>query len=337
MPIRRVTSLDPGYRPGDLSVFPRAIDSSISLFEAINNAESRLAQNVTPASKYILLENASRFPEIGLIKISDGHGQIEKVFYARRVGNQLHLLQRGYGNTSPGHWGVGSTVSAPVMAEHHNALKDAIINIQRTLGLLNNPAAGTLHAEIRSLEQRWLAPKAAFRAFPKVGPPGLTVRLQNFSVGPGLRFLWDLGDGTTSTDRSPSHTYVSEGVYTIKLNVISDTGAASFAEKPGYIEITKDRKTPFFYATPLIGQSLETAKNKLADPTEFTFIDQTDGSITERHWFFGDDKDARITNPNKHIIKHTYQKPGEYMPSLLVHYGTNKISRITLTEGVTVV
>lgn len=39
--------------------------------------------------------------------------------------------------------------------------------------------------------------------------------------------LWNFGDGTTSTDNSPQHTYNANGVYTVTLSVTNDQGCTS--------------------------------------------------------------------------------------------------------------
>jgi hypothetical protein len=38
----------------------------------------------------------------------------------------------------------------------------------------------------------------------------------------GVSYLWDFGDGNTSTDENPSHTYEEGGVYTVSLVVWSE-------------------------------------------------------------------------------------------------------------------
>ncbi|HAD12040.1 MAG TPA: hypothetical protein DCF33_06330, partial [Saprospirales bacterium] len=35
-------------------------------------------------------------------------------------------------------------------------------------------------------------------------------------------YLWDFGDGNTSTDAAPTHTYAAEGVYTVQLHAVTD-------------------------------------------------------------------------------------------------------------------
>ncbi|MES1218693.1 MAG: PKD domain-containing protein, partial [Bacteroidota bacterium] len=54
------------------------------------------------------------------------------------------------------------------------------------------------------------------------------VRFTNTSIGPGtLTYLWDFGDGTTSTDKTPSHTYSQKGTYTVTLTVNSSEGCSA--------------------------------------------------------------------------------------------------------------
>lgn len=54
----------------------------------------------------------------------------------------------------------------------------------------------------------------------------LTVKFDNRMRGRGL-VLWDFGDGTTSTDFEPSHTYAAEGRYVVKLTVRNVSGTST--------------------------------------------------------------------------------------------------------------
>ncbi|NOG51378.1 MAG: PKD domain-containing protein [Chloroflexi bacterium] len=54
----------------------------------------------------------------------------------------------------------------------------------------------------------------------------LTVNFDNRTRGRGS-VLWDFGDGTTSTDFEPSHTYAAEGRYVIKLTVSNVSGSST--------------------------------------------------------------------------------------------------------------
>lgn len=52
---------------------------------------------------------------------------------------------------------------------------------------------------------------------------GLTVTLTNTSVN-GVTYLWDFGDGNTSTEESPTYTYATAGIYNVKLTATNPNG-----------------------------------------------------------------------------------------------------------------
>ena len=80
-----------------------------------------------------------------------------------------------------------------------------------------------------SLTEKQAAPDvtAAFTASAK----DLTVTITNSSSGSNLSYNWDFGDGKTSTEKAPSHTYDREGTYTIKLTVKSGSATATESKK----------------------------------------------------------------------------------------------------------
>lgn len=279
---------------------------------------------MTALSKSIILDDARLFPPSGLIKITSAKdlGEPEVVYYATKIDNQLHNLHRGYGGFRLSAWPVGSIVTLPVMADHHNVLKDAIIRIEQQIGLKDNPANGSISNTLIALEKKWLIPKPIFKAYPTTGTVSLTVRFQNLSNTHGFRFLWTFGDGTSSTERSPLHIFEEEGKYTVQLTMVSQNGASGIVQKPDYITVAKSDLRAFFYINVQAGVSEETAQDKA---TVFELVDQTDAEVIERHWFFGDGKDVTISNPNNHSITHTFAKPGQYRPTLLLRLANNKL------------
>jgi PKD repeat protein len=62
-------------------------------------------------------------------------------------------------------------------------------------------------------------PLAALFSFTRrYGPAPLTINFTDLSPGTSL-WSWDFGDGATSTDQNPSHTYTQSGAYTVNLIV----------------------------------------------------------------------------------------------------------------------
>ena len=54
----------------------------------------------------------------------------------------------------------------------------------------------------------------------------LTISFSNTSQGESLTYLWNFGDGTTSVEENPTHTFGGIGTYTITLTV-TDTNNCS--------------------------------------------------------------------------------------------------------------
>lgn len=349
MAISKIASTDIGYVTGQLSLFPQAKDSKLGLYEAKNNAITTLKQSLTYNGKYIIVDDNSMFPDKGLLRVGSPPGQLgpgEIIYYDTKTNGVFKNLIRGFAGSRQNPWPVNSIVTNSVFAEHHNAVKDAIINLETNLGLEENPDPLSLNGILEAQERRFLSPKALFRAYPTKGPPSLTVRFQNFSTGPLIRYLWDFGDGTTSIDKSPNHTYVKEGIYTVKLNVITAMGGQGVVTKTNYITVSETEKQPFFYVSPEVGISKQTADATSTTPTEFNFVDQTDGDVTQRYWIFDGvgryDGDFVATgsvpefDPNIHTIKYTYEYPGIYQPSLLILFESQNLKRSYLTSTIVV-
>ena len=81
---------------------------------------------------------------------------------------------------------------------------------------------------------------AQFLATPTAGARPLVVQFVDQSLpgtGTITSWLWHFGDGETSTDQNPSHTYTASGVYTVSLTVQTDYGM-SIETKADYILVT---------------------------------------------------------------------------------------------------
>jgi PKD repeat protein len=63
------------------------------------------------------------------------------------------------------------------------------------------------------------APAANFTGIPVSGEAPLTVSFSDTSAGAPDSWSWDFGDGTTSTDQHPTHTYTNPGTYDVSLTV----------------------------------------------------------------------------------------------------------------------
>ncbi|MCH8330553.1 MAG: PKD domain-containing protein, partial [Bacteroidetes bacterium] len=71
------------------------------------------------------------------------------------------------------------------------------------------------------------APGAAFNADPTTTCLGTSIAFTDQSVNTPTSWLWDFGDGNSSTQENPSHTYGSTGSFNVKLVVTNSNGSDS--------------------------------------------------------------------------------------------------------------
>jgi len=118
-------------------------------------------------------------------------------------------------------------------------------------------------------------------------------------------WLWDFGDGETSTERNPAHTYNNAGTYTVTLKVIGP-GGWDTETKQDYVSLTM----------PLVPVANFIGKPRIGDgPLIVQFTDNSSGHIESRLWNFGDGTNSTEQNPT-----HTYmhRNVGNFTVSLTV-------------------
>ena len=120
---------------------------------------------------------------------------------------------------------------------------------------------------------------------------------------------WDFGDGESSTQRSPSHTYQSAGRFDVLLTVTDDDGAED--GRTGTAEPESPPPPPPPANDP---PSAEFEVN--CQDLSCTFVDRSsdrDGGVVSWQWSFGDGATSSQRNPS-----HAYASPGRYEVLLLV-------------------
>lgn len=77
------------------------------------------------------------------------------------------------------------------------------------------------------------------------GPLPHTVDFTDKSVSqqPIVAHAWDFGDGQTSTETNPSHTYTTAGEFDVSLTVTDDQGNSDTLTQPGMIAVTQEPDT----------------------------------------------------------------------------------------------
>ena len=74
-------------------------------------------------------------------------------------------------------------------------------------------------------------PKVQFWATPTKGYPALTVKFNDASEGSPTAWLWEFGDGETSTEENPKHVYWQPGIYWVRLRITTQAGQFTLEKK----------------------------------------------------------------------------------------------------------
>ncbi len=82
-------------------------------------------------------------------------------------------------------------------------------------------------------------PVAEFTASPTSGAAPLQVQFTDLSTGQVNAWLWDFGDGFTSTLQNPTHTYALTGTFTVSFTVIGP-GGSNTEVKVDYIQVNQE-------------------------------------------------------------------------------------------------
>ncbi|NYT07527.1 MAG: PKD domain-containing protein, partial [Methanomicrobiales archaeon] len=97
-----------------------------------------------------------------------------------------------------------------------------------------------------------LPPVAEFTANRTSGPAPLAVGFTDDSLNSPTSWFWEFGDGATSTEQNPVHTYTGIGNFTVNLTAANDYGDDSVS-KQDYITVTTAAEMYYINATAGIG------------------------------------------------------------------------------------
>jgi PKD repeat protein len=140
------------------------------------------------------------------------------------------------------------------------------------------------------------APTANFDATPN----NLDVQFTDTSTGEGITsWTWNFGDGGSSTEQNPAHSYQNAGTYDVTLTV-ANTGGQDSETK----QVTVSLPIP---DAPTAGFTFQ------ANNLDVQFTDASSGQVDARQWDFGDGSTSTDANPT-----HSYAQAGTYNVTLTV-------------------
>ncbi|MDD2260238.1 MAG: PKD domain-containing protein [Acholeplasmataceae bacterium] len=184
--------------------------------------------------------------------------------------------------------------------------------------------------QVRIYSQEPPAPPVAnFTANVTGGTVPFAVAFNDTSMPVATSWSWDFGDGNTSTEKNPVHTYTVAGTYNVTLTATNAAGSDT-KEMIG-IEATGSGGGGESPASPVVSFSANVTSG--LPPLAVLFTDTSSGSPTAWSWDFGDGNTSAEQNP-----VHTYTAAGTYTITLTVtnaagSNSTTEADYITLSAG----
>ena len=118
-------------------------------------------------------------------------------------------------------------------------------------------------------------------------------------------YLWNFGDGATSTLMNPVHTYMTPGTYTVSLRVENTLGNDT-KTRTNYITVNPNTNPPV--------ADFVASETEVYMGATVTFTDLTENIPTSWEWTFEGGTPATSTEQNPSV---TYDEPGEYTVTLV--------------------
>lgn len=174
-------------------------------------------------------------------------------------------------------------------------------------------------------------PGVRFSAMPALGNAPMTVRFTDRSTGTPVVWNWDFGDGNTSSEQNPDHTFTTAGRYRVTLRAHNSGGSDSFSS---YVWVRGGvGPTPTITTKPTIPPRERAPvaffmmnKSFGYAPMSVQFIDRSFHDPTGWSWDFGDGETSIFEDP-----VHTFEEPGTYTVSLTA---SNSIGESTTSRRV---
>lgn len=133
---------------------------------------------------------------------------------------------------------------------------------------------------------------------------------------PSYSYLWSFGDGSTSTQANPSHTFNDPGVYIVRLTVTDSASRSSSSQELTITVVSDTSMRVIITASEVKGTS------PMAVSFNSTILDGTAPYFYR--WSFGDGVNSTQANPT-----HIYEKAGSYKVTLTV---TDSNSNVTIAQ-----
>lgn len=187
---------------------------------------------------------------------------------------------------------------------------------------------GCTDDSIRLMNTIYAEPQAAFTTVNEVCLGGSVGFIDNSVPGSGTinAWSWNFGDGNTSNQQSPSHTYATAGSFTVTLNVTTSNGCSTVTKFATKTVVVNPLPTVDFSA------SLPGCERRNVLISDLSAANA--GSLVNWNWNYGDGGGNVVLN-SATPFNHVYNTTGNYVVSLFVESDKGCVSPVK-TKTVTI-
>jgi len=228
------------------SDYPESFDTDENLFIVHDSLRVKLLEDYNPGDTSISIQgNNSLFPPSGYITLTEQCSETSlralTLWYASKTTSTFDGLEVLPEFTDTAKPKLQTNVTMNVTAEHHNAIKDALIAIEDFIGIkgttYTKPLGATMEGRLNFLRNLVLRPRAWFAVNQRVGIVPFKVLFTDLSFRDPTSYVWGFGDGTSSnvsvissdtvstTSATIEHTYYEPGIFDVSLTAINDFGS----------------------------------------------------------------------------------------------------------------
>ncbi|MDQ3280147.1 MAG: PKD domain-containing protein [Acidobacteriota bacterium] len=216
------------------------------------------------------------------------------------------------GDTLSYTWSFGDGGTSTLPSPTHTYATKNMYEVVLTVS--DGKANGTAQKTVNLLVERGNEPPVADFTFSPASPVvGQSITFTSTSGdgdGDALTYLWEFGDGTTSTLPTATKTYVSAWSPTVRLTVRDSFGASSSISKT--FTVTEGNRPPSADFTWQVHNATQTSLPVYFDASKSFDLD---GDTLTYSWTFGDSRNNTATGVQ---VEHVYTQPGTYRVTLTV-------------------
>jgi gliding motility-associated-like protein len=195
-------------------------------------------------------------------------------------------------------WDFGDGNTSALQNPSHTYTNYGTYNVQ----LVVTNSSGCTDTLRKNALVRIIRPAVSINNLPVRGciPYGINPTATIVTLDAVTSYLWDFGDGNTSTSATPSHTYATQGTYTVKLTITTSSGCTEVVTIGDAVKVGRKPVVNFSAAPPTVCAF---------KPVQFTDLTN---EADEWAWFFGDGGTSTSQSPS-----YTYSDTGTFAVTLV--------------------